>query len=188
MKVLIYDNNPKDLEKLCELLHCVPLDMEVDKLSDVKDFKTIYEKHDYNVLFIDQNDQHGYELVEFVRERDPKQRIVNINNSLSCCMSGGCDICQDEFNGFRIVKPVEILDVVDALKKKECRFDCKNPLMIKLSIISKALPFFKFDKENLKFYHEHTNFEHRIVELTSKLEEYNIDYEINENYLQIIAE
>ena len=57
MKILIYDNNPDDLSKLCTMIETLPINFLRDKVSEYDDCIEFYDKYSYDMVFIDFADE-----------------------------------------------------------------------------------------------------------------------------------
>ncbi len=190
MKILIYDNNQQDMEKFCDLIKAISFDLQIDKLSDYKDFETIYLKENYDVVFIDTNDNNGKELLKFVKNYNPKQKLVILNNQFDCTEEKGCEYCQNKYHKTRLIKPLNVADIAYALKDKSCKDYCnENDLILKLLVISKSFSNLNFDKENLKFTHkiyQNNIFTSQLINFTHQLSLNNIKFKVYEDHIQIL--
>jgi len=191
MRILIYDNNIKDLENLCQMIKHLPIDILIDKISYIEEFYTLYNSKEYDTVIVDTNDTDGTKIVEHITNIKPKQKIIVINNQFFCTEEKGCDYCKSHYNKHRIVKPLDTMDIVRAIKDATpCDFDyCEDHLLMKLVIISKPLYYLDFDKDRLRFDFGKSNSNlvtKDIINLSLKLIQYGIKYNTNEDNIQIL--
>lgn len=187
MRILIYDNNLEDLENLCMMVQDLPFDTFIDKLSDVDDFIHVYNRHEYNIVFIDVNYNEGKELVRFIEKKNPSQRIAVINNGGKVFSHQKCSFCKENFNKYRVSKPVNMQEVINVFKGKKCEYNSDDRLLTKLMILSKPYLFMELDKKSLKFTSKNsTSFISSVVNLTEELSANDINYEVHEDYIQIL--
>ncbi len=191
MRVLIYDNNPDDLEYFCGLLKQLPLDILIDKISDYKDGIYLYEKYIYNILFIDFKDDIGKKLLSDILKINSEQRIITINDLADCSKDLGCIYCQTNYDKCKIIKPINMEDIQNIfLNKNVCNPSlCNNDLFFNLTIIDKEYSTYNLNLNELRFYKNknlHSQNTSDTVNLTSKLTSLNIDFIMENDYIQII--
>jgi len=190
MKILIYDNNRKDLEKLCNMLKYLPDAADIDKVSEHQDFEEFYIKYSYDIVFIDLNDEFGFELYAFVMNRNPNQKLITINNNIRCYDDNGCEHCKTTYKKSRLLKPIHIEDLLYVLKNDYCNYDyCNDSLTSKIKILSNVFKTLHFNEETLKVYNANKCDQFNVYDLigfTSKLTSNNIKFLICDNYIQIL--
>lgn len=189
MKILIYDNNPEDLSKLCAMLEALPMKFFIDKLSHYEDCIEFYDKHHYEIVFIDFADDIGKKILSYILEKNPKQKIVTMSDAYECSEQRGCDFCMTRYDKRRITKPIEDNELFKILLRKEpCKSYCSDELLIKLEIISKGMHYLSFDKEQFTFVKSGQNHHKEMIEiikLSSALSEANIHFELTDNGIKI---
>lgn len=193
MKILIYDNNPDDLSRLCEMLEALPMNFLIDKVSNYNDCIEFYDNHTYDMVFIDFADEVGETILSYILEKNPKQKVVTISNVDACSEKQGCDFCTTTSNKKRVTKPIqeiELFNLFKAFAKNEpCKLYGSSSLLIKLDVISKGINYLSFDREQFVFLRSGQNY-HKdmadIIRLTYVLNEEDINFAIVENGVKII--
>jgi hypothetical protein len=192
MKILIYDNNPADLSKLCAMLESLPMNFLIDKVSHYTDCIELYDKHTYDMVFIDFADEIGKKILSYILEKNPKQKIITISDIYECSEKRGCDFCTTTYNKKRVTKPIQEIELFKILSKKEpCKLYCKSDFLIKLEIISKGINYLTFDREHFIFLKNGQNHHKEmgdIIRLTYGLTEANINFVIVQNGVKIITD
>ncbi len=191
MNILIYDNNPADLSKLCEMLEMLPIDLLVDKVSNFDDGMALYAKNHYEIIFIDFQDDIGEKLLTLILEKNPLQRVVTISDIEKCSEQHGCNYCINTYNKKRLTKPIDTGDLLNVFVKKEpCALYCNDSLLLKLEKISKEVKSIRFDKELFSFVKNYDTTQHRttsdMIHLVYRLNEENINFESTDNGMKII--
>jgi hypothetical protein len=191
MKILIYDNNQEDLSKLCEMLEALPMKFFIDKLSHYEDCIELYDKHNYEIVFIDFADDIGKKILSYILEKNPKQKVVTMSDVCECSEKRGCDFCMTRYDKKRVTKPIAENELFKILLRKEpCKSYCNDELLIKLEIISKGINYLSFNKEQFAFIKNGQNYHKEmseVIKLSSALSETNIDFELIDNGIKILG-
>jgi hypothetical protein len=191
MKILIYDNNPADLSKLCAMIETLPIDFLIDKVSHYNDCIELYGKYSYDMVFIDFADNIGKNILSYILEKNPKQKVVTMSDIDNCSEKQGCDFCVTTYNKKRVTKPIQGIDLIKILSKNEqCKLYCNNDLLIKLEIFSKGLNYLTFDREQFIFTKNEQSYHKEMVDiirLCDTLTEAKINFAIIENGVKIIT-
>lgn len=190
MKILIYDNNPADLSKLCNMLEALPMKFFIDKITHYKDCIEFYDKYHYGIVFIDFTDDIGKKILTHILKKNPKQKVITISDVDKCSEQNGCDFCTINYNKKRVTKPIKEEDLFKILLKKElCHSYCNSDLLIKLEIMAKDIRSLSFDKDKFAFVRNDQN-HHRemsdIIHLSYALTEANIHFQLVDNGIQIL--
>lgn len=192
MKILIYDNNPADLSKLCTMLESLPMKFFIDKISHYEDCIEFYNKYHYEIVFIDFVDEIGKKILSYILGKNPKQKVVTISDIDECSEKSGCNYCTEKYNKMRVTKPImenELFKII--LKKESCPLYCNDDLLIKLEVISKSVHSLTFNKEKLLFVKKGQNY-HRettdMIHLTSALTDANIQYSFVSDGVKILSD
>lgn len=190
MKVLLYDNSIDDIDTFKELLHILPLDTKLDAFISFEQFRHKYLEEEFDIVFIDLNNDWGEELLEFVKKENPNQRVVSISNRFYSAEVNGCEYCKKNYNRFRVIKPLKIDDIKDAiLSNKRCEYNFdKEDVGVKLLILSKEFNQLKLNIDDLKFDFKKSSqnlITTEVVKLTQKLAINSIPFEVFENHIQI---
>lgn len=193
MNILIYDNNPADLSKLCDMLEMLPIDLFVDKISNFDDGMSLYAKNNYELVFIDFQDDIGEKLLTSILEKNPLQRVVTISDIERSSEKNGCNYCINIYNKKRLTKPINQDDLVNVFVKKErCVLYCNNGLLLQLEKISKELKSIQFDKKTFTFMKNSDTTSHRnisdMIHLVHRLNEENIHFESVDNGIKILSD
>lgn len=186
MRILIYDNNPNDLQKFSEMMHLYPLDFIIDKVSDLDDALYMFEKHNYDKVFIDFNDAIGKKLVSKIIEINPEQKMFLLNDEYECIKSPiDCEDCKKRYNKEMIIKPLMQSQLTRILSKN---FICENfelsekEFMLERvkKAVHKKYPYLKFDycKERDSFISDNIPTS-ALVFITDLLSLYEIEYHVS---------
>lgn len=153
MRVLIYNNDINSIEFLCEQIKNMPMNTFVDKVSDSGDFIDLFQKHNYDSLVIDVDDDIGKTLLSKALEIDPKQKILTIGDNVDCGENNKCEHCMQNYKKIRLMKPVTDNDLFYALHDIAfCHQYCSDSsAMVKLKNIDKKLDSFEFDLQYKAF-------------------------------------
>ena len=142
------------------------------------------------MVFIDFADDIGKKLLTAILDINPKQKIVTMSEVNSCSDFIGCDNCKQHYNKQRILKPVlenELFRVI--LNKEHCPMYCNEDLALDMALIAKPLSSLSFDKERFVFKKHGANQQKNIsevIQVTSKLHDKNIKYELFDGEIQIV--
>lgn len=190
MKILIYDNNPKDMSRLCEMIKALPVEFFVDKATHYEDCVGLYEKYEYDIVFVDFSDDIGRNFLTYILDKNPNQRIITLSNLEACSSSNGCDFCDSTYNKKRVVKPIKQSELMDILLKKYvCKMYCNDKVLITIENISKTINTLAFDSKTYTFFKNGSNNNREmsdIIELTNALDNQNIKYKLIPNGIEVI--
>ena len=191
MKILIYDNNPDDLSKLCTMIETLPINFLLDKVSEYDDCIELYDKYTYDIVFIDFADDIGKKILSYILEKNPKQKVVTVSDIEVCSEKRGCDFCATTYNKKRVTKPIQEAELFKLLSKNEpCKLYCSSDLLIKLDLISKDINYLTFDKEQFSFIKNGQNYHKEMgdmIRLGDILTEAKINFEIVGNGVKILS-
>ena len=144
----------------------------------------------YDIVFLNFTDANGKNILSYILENKPKQKIVTISNSLDCSEQNGCDYCKKNYNKYRIIKPAKLNDIVLSIKSSICEYEyCNGDLISKLAILSKPYETIIFEKDQMRFYFTSKNKNHilsEIIMFIDILTKNSIDNEVYEDYIQIL--
>ncbi len=188
MRILIYDNNTKDVNYLYQKLKGLPLDSQVDTSSTYNNAIDYYDTDKYNIIFIDFIDETGKEVLEYIIRDNPKQRIITISKVLECSEKLGCDFCLNNYNKKRILKPIHIDEIIKIFSNKEtdCTTYLNNSLLMKLQqldkLVQESYSNYTLDQENLTFVNNgSSSMCNGFFFILDKLAEYNVKHEVEGN-------
>lgn len=193
MRVLVYDNDFNSIEVLCHQVHSMPMDTFIDKVSDTRDFIDLFNRHDYDSLIIDVDDEIGKKLLKEILTIKPKQKIVTIGDTIQCGDENGCEHCLNHHKKIRLMKPVTDNDLFYALHNISfCHQYCSDSsAIVKLKNIDKKLKCFEFDLQYKAFINKNNFLNGRDDELDillSMLEYEGFEYQFDNArniYIQI---
>lgn len=190
MKILVYDNNPADLRKLCNMLESLPMKFFIDKVSHYDDCVEFYDKYHYDMVILDFIDDIGKKILRYILEKNPKQKIVTISDVDICSEKNGCDFCISTYNKKRVTKPINESDLFKILLKREpCDAYCNLDLLLKVEMIAKNIHTLSFDKEKFAFVRNSQNYHKEmseIIHLSYALTEAKIHFQLVEDGIQIV--
>ncbi len=183
MRVIIYDNDISSMEQLMLQMASMPINTLIDKVSDIDDFISLFERHQYDTIVVDVDDEIGKKILDRVLLQNPKQKVITIGTTIDCL--NNCDQCMQDYQKIRLVKPITDNDLFYALHNIAfCHQYClSSSSIVKLKHIDTQLNSFEFDLQHKAFINKN-NFLHgrrdeELDILTSMLEyegfTYNID-------------
>jgi len=188
MRILIYDNNSKDLEYLCEMLKSLPIESCVDKITDYNHGTDLYHKFEYDIVFIDFIDNIGKSFLEYILKVNSTQRIITISDVFECSEKMGCDFCSDNYNKERILKPINHTDIIKIFSDTQYRCDSfsNSLLLMQLKqiekIIKETYSDYDLDVESLTFIGKRTKkYDADFFIIVEKLNTHKIEYSVDEN-------
>ncbi|RXJ88710.1 hypothetical protein CRV01_08765 [Arcobacter sp. CECT 8983] len=150
MRILIYDNNKQDLEKFCNMINLYPIEIIVNKASNYNDMLYFFNKHYYDKIFIDYNDDIGKKILNTIIETNPHQKIFLLSDKDNCPLEKNCELCKDKFRKSIIIKPLSQNQLTKIISRK---FTCENEFLstkeFNLKKIKKKVqieyPYLKFE-------------------------------------------
>ena len=187
MRILIYDNNINDLNKLSSMIEAFPIETIIDKVSDYKDCIEIYIKHNYDKLFIDYTDDIGKKIAKELIALNPRQRIYLLNDTFECLYEKDCINCKEKLNRETIIKPLNQLQLSKIISKNfKCESFNKNEFEFQLEKVKKSIqneyPYFKFKfDKNTKILKSEPMPISILVYIIEQLQQNNIEYEVEDN-------
>ena len=72
-----------------------------------------------DVVIIEFMMEHGIRLIQEIEELNPDQKVITLSGSSSCSCVKGCAYCTTTLNRKRIMKPIEVGDLLDAINDFE---------------------------------------------------------------------
>lgn len=123
MKLLIIDNDPDTIELFSYFNSTLLFDITF--LEDEKNFQ-LYEKHLYSFIILDFSFDFGKKMLNYIVQNNPEQNIIILSKKLEhSCYSEGCDFCQSHYKKLRLLKPLKIDELANALKNfshQSCKY------------------------------------------------------------------
>ena len=168
----------------------MPIDTNVDKISDYNDFIELYLKHEYDAVFLDFTDKMGKSIFNFILNKDSKQRMVLLNDTFECFNQKDCFTCQKHYNISTLIKPIYQTQIAKIITNHiDCESYNKNEDEFNLEKVIKTIcqkyPAIKFDREHHLFSFSfvieslQTSI---LINLTTLLDEHTITYNVLDNY------
>lgn len=194
MRLLIYDNDINDLNKISLMIKTFPIETIVDKVSDYNDCILMYKQHVYDKLLIDYTDDIGKKIANKIIETNPKQRLYLLNDEFNCAGDKDCVKCKKEYNKETIVKPFNQFQLTKIISKQfKCESFKKNEFEFKLEKVKKSIyneyPYFKFEiKEDKKMLLSSPMSISILVYITELLMNNTIDYQVINNQKILLKE
>jgi hypothetical protein len=183
-----------ELEEFCKIITQLPQDLNIDKVSSINDALFLYSTHSYDIVLIDYISKEDKNLIQNILNIDAKQFIYILSNKLECIEKNGCNYCCKYHNVSRILKPIKQKDIIKIINKDiSCKKYCNDILQMKLYIIEKQIDYshnYYLDIKNFIFKKNQniSGTETTFLQIISKLKEFNILFEVDENYdIQIIS-
>lgn len=154
----------------------------MDFCTQGKGSESLYEKNKYDVVIINFTLDFGHDILEQILKVDPKQRVITVSEKLIGSEEKGGDYCQAHYNKRRLLKPVDIIELIKLIKNfdnNECKyknkFYCNKGLIDIMNDIVKRYPNTTYDKMNHKIHSENIRY---ILDVADLLSKNNIDYTV----------
>lgn len=193
-RVLLYDSQ-QAVEQLANEL--INLSFDVFKSTSYEESINKYLKENYDFIIIDLDTFVALKFLNKILKLNPKQRIINLSNSLELTTKEGCETCIKNYNKKRLLKPYDLRMIYDYLinfDERVCLDYNKDLESRKLShALSEISEFesFKIKEDELLIFLEEQDKNaltlrefFLIIEILNK---YEINYKILEQYsLQIL--
>lgn len=188
MRILIYSSSLDDLEYFYKIVEVINLDIILDKTTSRKVFLEFYDKYNYDVIFIEYLKNIWDELLNYIINTNPMQKIILSTNKYLCSSENNCLVCQEKHNIGTVIKPLlnsEIVDIFvkdfscEELNRSEMEF---NIIKISKKINSKHNAIY-LNIDKLVFEFNKVDESKRIVsltDLTQELKDLNINYTVTD--------
>ncbi len=111
-KVLLYDSQQFITQLANELIN---LSFDVFKGTSYGEAMDKYAKENYDFLIIDLDTFEASKFLDNILKLNPKQKIINLSNSLELTTKEGCEACISKYNKKRLLKPYDLRMVYDYL-------------------------------------------------------------------------
>lgn len=69
-----------------------------------------------DVVIIEFMMAHGIRLIREIEAINPEQKVITLSGSVNCSCTYGCDYCTINLNRKRIMKPIEIAELLQAIR------------------------------------------------------------------------
>ncbi|MCK5110561.1 MAG: hypothetical protein KAQ94_03495 [Arcobacteraceae bacterium] len=188
MNILFLDND-KELTALFKHLDT----MEDWNISFCKNFEescNIYDTQSIDIVIIDFILDFGKETLEYIVNKNPKQKVITMGDILECSEPKGCEYCKIHYNKIRLLKPVDTTQLIKLLKNFDnstCKFynnfESKAGL---IKIMEDIVPRFTGASYNKEDRTITLNSDNYIIDVMQFLNKYKINFEvINDTTLQL---
>lgn len=192
MRILTFENNEKNLNDLYRLTDRIAIEKTIDATFDSNELLQIYKQNSYDIVLINCNNEVGIKLKNEIRQLNPSQRVVVVNNKLNCNESTNCDYCKNNTNTLRIFEPYSIEDIIRLFKDQKCEHNyCHPDTQTKLLIISKGYNDLNYNPTNNTFSTSSGKkdiLSHlSVIDLCQELKKNNINFTIENNVLKVLV-
>lgn len=72
-------------------------------------------KEEIDVVIVEFMMEHGIRLIQEIEAINPKQKVITLSGSAMCSCEKGCSYCATNLNRKRVMKPVEIPELISAI-------------------------------------------------------------------------
>ncbi len=183
MKILIYDNNHKELEALYDMLTTISEDFKIDKVMETQKGYMLYEQHNHDYIFINSDCHHGKRFLHKVYKKNPTQNLIALSNSLNCTDDIKCSFCKQEDNKFLLIRPIYSNDLFYLLlgNSKRPTYCDNNQMLMRLKKIDQEFHNFDLCVENKMFVNKNSflNRDEKVFHILSQLKTQDIAYELD---------
>ncbi len=188
-RILFFFVDKRD-EEFFDFLKTVLEDYYIDKTCFIEEAKDFFEKNSYEFVIVDFTKQNGKELLYYINDKNPYQRVVTMSDNYECSEPKDCDFCIKKYNKRRIFKPLNIKEVLDIFKyfdEKDCLYMNKfNNILDLLEKIVSELCFYNYDKEKriicVRRDVSQSLVIEELIEVTDLLQKNNIKFRVDEYY------
>lgn len=184
MRILLYDNDPDELESLYYMLSAISEEFHIDKVMDTDHGQTLYKQHTYEYIFINTDCNYGKAFIQDITEKNPGQNLIALSDSISCTDNLKCDFCKEKENKFLLVRPIYSNDLFYILlgKIKRPSYCENNHMLMKLKKIDQNFSNFDLCIESKTFINKNSFLkrEHKIGNVLTQLHIHNIEYELDQ--------
>lgn len=184
MRILLYDNDPDELESLYYMLTAISDEFHIDKVLDTNQGQTLYEKYTYEYVFINTDCNNGRLLIELISKDNPKQNLIALSDSITCTDNLKCEFCKEEENKFLLVRPIYSNDLFYILlgKIKRPNYCDNNHMLMKLKKIDQTFANFDLCIESSTFINKNSFLkrDELMGNILTQLHIHDIEYEIDQ--------
>jgi two-component SAPR family response regulator len=186
VKVSVYDSNFESIEHLTSVLKNIPTVKDLNLTTSYDKFLNDFEQNSYDLIFLDTNSKNGMELKNKVKQINPNQTIVYINNTLHCFDDESCQECSNK----RITKPYNITKILRTIQSEECEFkynpDCIDTTLHTLISQYPQMKYCNIKKQITQpngfcSINSYTNF----IQMIETMKEYQLPFTVDGNKIQI---
>ena len=157
MNILVYEDEI-ELKNLFEHIDS-HISMKVDFCESYEIGKFFYDNNKYDVVIVNFSLYYGQNLLDYILDKNNKQRIITISEKLSYSEKNGCDYCIENNNKIRLLKPTDISELIKSIKQfdsLECvyanKFYYKNGLIEVMDDIARRFNGANYDSAKKSFF------------------------------------
>lgn len=152
-KVLFIDKD-EELKILLEQISSLNIFNTVfsESFDEIKD---IYQKGIFDIVIVNFSLKDGVDILDYILSIDPEQKTITLSEELICSDERGCELCQRDFNKKRLLKPITINKLINAINNFDntpCRyqdkFNCTQGLIEIMPEILNRYNSVNYDDEN----------------------------------------
>lgn len=191
MKILFVDKDQL-LESLLTHMSSLTNKYEFFICHDFENAIKEYNENDIDIVIIDPTNIFGRKVLDYILKKKPRQKVITISGTLDHTEPKGCTYCQEYYNKVRLLKPVDIHELVEYLKDfhhDKCiykdKFNTPNGLISIMDKIIKNIAFTSYDKENKIIKFGMINPEY--YDLLFLLKEKKIKFIVDDNNIKLIG-
>ncbi len=190
MRLLLFENKNGEeySSNFSHVINVLPTQITIDRITSSKEGSKLYCDYSYDIVFIDFVCYEGKQLMSFIIESNPSQRIITISDIHECSLKYGNTFCLENYSKERLLRPIVHKDIIKILTGKSFVDNkyANNLLLLELRQIEKIITFtyssFEFDVEKLKFINTgERTYQSDFFLIVEKLNEYDIQYSSEQN-------
>ena len=182
MKILFADEDVA-LQNLFEHLNSLNR-FEVDICENLECGKVSYTQNRYDLVIVDMDLEFNKKLLSYVLDINPMQKIITTGMKLEYSEKKGCDFCQLNYNKKRLLKPIELSQLITFIKqldtsKCKCmnKLDNKEGLVEIMGDVVRRFSLAKYNSDNKSISFNGTN---SLINMSNFLEDKKIKFLIDE--------
>ena len=183
MNILFFEKD-EELKLLLKYLDTT-IGINLFLYKNCEECSNIYENQDIDIVIINFTLEFGKESLNYILEKNPKQKIITISDALECSEANGGDYCQTHYNKIRLLKPINTSELVRYIKYFEsntCRFcDNFNSSSGLVNIIGDIIRRFRNAKYNKEMKTIDIDYSHNMIDIIQFLNNKNINFSIISN-------
>lgn len=163
----------------------------LDSTDSLSHAQNLYNEHTYELVIVDFTKSEGKDLLSYITQHNPKQKIITMSDNLECSVLKGCEFCMQHLKRKRVFKPLNLKELTHAIKNYDtlmCQYMNKfnNIIYLLKDIITTNYNHFVYDEQEQTIYPKESYAESLIVEelvhITELLQNNEIPYSVNETY------
>jgi len=190
MRLLLFEdkNGEEYSSHFSHVINVLPTKIKIDKTSSYLEASKLYTNYTYDIVFVDFVCSQGVQLLSFIIDSNPSQRIITISDIYECSLKYGDRLCLENYSKERLLRPIVHKDIIKILTGKSFVDNkyANNLLLLELRQIEKIISFryssFEFDVEKLKFINTgERTYQSDFFFIVEKLNEYDIPYTSEQN-------